>query len=178
MDYETVEDIQPEFSNFIIGLAETFDGSRLAALRQDNKWLDEFEPRFIQNQANLDFESSQEAFRNDGNDFLKALEEFADLYYRQLVSTSLSRIYASFFMPLIATLLMIFQCNPMHEVITTNGNQFKNEFIQKHREAFSAWKKEARENPHPRSTGPLEMDCWERSLELIGSRPFWYEDEK
>lgn len=136
-----MEDIRSDFYDFIIGLAETFGRERLAALRQQNKWLNEFEPRFRQDQANIDFQSSQEAFRNDGSAFLKTLEEFADLYYKELINTSLSRTYASFFVPFIGKVLDYFERVPELEEVVAHFNFPNEESIKNHREAFNAWMK-------------------------------------
>ncbi|KAL9609957.1 MAG: hypothetical protein Q9167_005309 [Letrouitia subvulpina] len=172
-DYEEVKDIQPEFCNFIVGLARTFDGKRLAALRQKNKWLDDFEPRFKQERANINFESSQEAFRNDGNAFLRALEEFADLYYKEVVSTSLSRTYLSFFMPLIAEISDHLRLLPEFEEDMEDLFNFDKDLIKKHHEAISACKT----RPQIEDWDGTELRHWKRSLELIESRPFWLKEK-
>ena len=171
MNYETVEDIQSDFCNFIIGLAESFDGKRLAALQQENKWLDEFEPR--SSQANIKFELSEVAFRNDGHAFLKTLEEFAELYYRELVTISLSRNYASFFVPLIAEISAIIS---RATLLMESGARFDKEAsIKEYHKAFNTWKT-LRKTSSLQQDFTQELGCWERSLELVNSRPVWHED--
>ncbi|MCJ1439390.1 protein kinase [Xylographa pallens] len=182
LDDKTTDDIQFNFRDFIIGLAETFDGKRLAVLRQENKWLNEFEPRYNQDQANIDFKSSQEAFRNDGNAFLRALEEFADLYFRELVSATLLRTYAPVFVPFIAE-VSVHQRQSVR-LTTDNISDYdrqRQEWITKHDEEFNAWKHQQENRSTMASRGLYyleEKKYWERSLELVESRPTWYKAKK
>lgn len=173
LDYKTVEDIQIDFCDFIIGLAETFDGKRLAALQQENKWLNECEPQFKQDQANINLDSAQGVFRNDGNAFLRALEEFAELQYRQLVSTSLSRNWADFFVPLIIKILVNINIDIEGDFYDRFWNITTFPLDDYPHEQCNTWREKKEKDP--REEERIALKCWERSKKLA-ERPLWIEN--
>jgi hypothetical protein len=178
MDYKTMNDIQADFRDAIIDLAETFDGERLTALRQENEWLDEFEPRFQEDQPRTDFKKSQPAFTNDGNAFLLVLEEYADLYYKESTSRSLSRSYGFFFVPLVALILN------MQEDRAEVENAFTFGLLHSEgTETNKLWRdseglKQEFFYPDLSSDNDTELKCRKRFSELVDSRPFWFKYPK
>jgi hypothetical protein len=178
MDYKTADDIQADFRDVIFGLVETFDGERLAALRQENKWLDEFEPRFQEDQSRIDFEKSQTAFMNDGNAFLRVLEEYADLYYKELASRSLSRIYGFFFVPFVALILEMHKSTATAEnKATLHVSHAIKTMMDRVRGDTEGWEQTflgLRLNPDDDNV----RKCRNRFFELTESRPFWFKFPK
>ena len=107
---------------------------------------------------------------------MRALEECADLYFRELVSTTLSRTYASFFVPFIADVFV----HQLYMVTLSEWDDvsIKQKWITIQDDAFNAWKQNRKEDHSTIDFGELycleKMTYWERSVELVESRPMMY----